>query len=48
MWFDDLDAVTEFTGGDPHESVVPARARAVLSRFDAHAHHYALRARHLP
>lgn len=48
IWFDDLAAVREFTGGDPRKSVVPARARAVLSRFDAHSRHYDLRARHWP
>lgn len=48
MWFDDLAAVAEFTGGDAHQSVVPPRARAVLSRFEAHSRHYDLRARHWP
>jgi heme-degrading monooxygenase HmoA len=48
MWFRDLDAVAEFTGGDPHRSVVPPQARATLSRFDAHSRHYQLRRRHLP
>lgn len=46
MWFADLDAVGRFTGGDPHRSVVPPAARRVLSRFDEHARHYDLRARH--
>ncbi len=48
MWFDGLSAVAEFTGGDLHGSVVPPRARAVLSRFDTHSRHYELRARHWP
>lgn len=48
MWFRDLDAVAEFTDGDPHRSVVPPQARATLSRFDAHSRHYELRRRHLP
>lgn len=46
MRFTDLAAVAEFTGGDPHASVVPARARAVLDSFDAHSRHYELRRRH--
>jgi hypothetical protein len=40
MTFDDLAAVAAFTGGDPYGSVVPAAARAVLSRFDRHSQHY--------
>lgn len=40
MTFDDLAAVTAFTGGDPSVSVVPAAARQVLSRFDEHSQHY--------
>jgi hypothetical protein len=40
MTFDDLTAVSAFTGGDPHGSVVPPAARALLSRFDEHSRHY--------
>lgn len=40
MTFDDLAAVAAFTGGDPTASVVPPRARALLSRFDQHSMHY--------
>ena len=47
MLFTDLAAVSQFTGGDPHDSVVPARARAVLDEFDAHSRHYELRRRHV-
>ncbi len=47
MWFHDMDAVAAFTGGDPHEPVVPANARRVLSRFDDHSRHYKLRQRHI-
>lgn len=47
MWFRDMDAVADFTGGDPRGSVVPPNARRVLSRFDAHSRHYELRRRHL-
>lgn len=42
MSFDDPGAVAEFTGGDPARSVVPAAARALLSRFDEHSRHYEL------
>ncbi|KHL11125.1 hypothetical protein CLV56_2940 [Mumia flava] len=47
MRFADLDAVARFTGGDPHGSVVPPQARAVLRRFDEHSRHYDLRRKHL-
>ena len=48
MTFDDWDAVAEFAGPDPHASVVPPAARALLSHFDEHSQHYELLARHLP
>jgi antibiotic biosynthesis monooxygenase (ABM) superfamily enzyme len=40
MWFDSLDAVRAFAGEDYAVAVVPPRARAVLSRFDAVSAHY--------
>jgi hypothetical protein len=40
MTFDDLAAVSAFTGGDPRGSVVPPAARALLARFDEHSLHY--------
>jgi hypothetical protein len=40
MLFASEAAVAEFAGSDATVSVVPAAARAVLSRFDAHAAHY--------
>ena len=40
MWFDDLDCIKAFTGEDYEVSHVPARARAVLARFDARAAHF--------
>jgi hypothetical protein len=43
MTFDDLDAVKEFAGADYEQCVVPARARAILTHFDAHSQHYELR-----
>lgn len=47
MTFDDWDAVREFAGGDGHGSVVPAQARALLSRFDEHSAHFDVVADHL-
>jgi antibiotic biosynthesis monooxygenase (ABM) superfamily enzyme len=40
MKFDSLEAVREFAGEDYAAAVVPAKARAVLSRFDAVSAHY--------
>jgi hypothetical protein len=39
MWFDSLDAVKAFAGGDYETAYVPASARGVLSRFDAASQH---------
>ena len=44
MRFDDLRSVGEFAGADYEAAVVPAAARALLSRFDARSQHYELRA----
>jgi heme-degrading monooxygenase HmoA len=44
MQFTSLDAVREFAGGDYEVAVVPARARAILSRFDERSQHYEVRA----
>ena len=44
MLFDSLAAVREFAGEDYEAAVVPDRARAVLSRFDARSQHYEVRA----
>ena len=43
MWFDSLDAVRLFAGEDFEAAVVPAAARALLSRFDARSQHYEVR-----
>jgi heme-degrading monooxygenase HmoA len=43
MEFDSLDAVREFAGEDYEAAVVPKKARAVLSHFDAHSQHYEIR-----
>lgn len=40
MRFDSIDAVREFAGEDYEAAVVPAKARAVLARFDARSQHY--------
>jgi antibiotic biosynthesis monooxygenase (ABM) superfamily enzyme len=40
MWFDSLEAIKAFKGGDYSASHVPPQARAVLERFDSHALHY--------
>ena len=40
MLFDSLDAVIAFAGPNYEEGVVPPKARAVLSRFDAASQHY--------
>jgi heme-degrading monooxygenase HmoA len=44
MWFDSLDAVQAFAGEDYEVAVVPPKARALLSRFDARSQHYEVRA----
>jgi heme-degrading monooxygenase HmoA len=40
MWFDSLHAVRAFAGESYEQAVVPPKARAVLSRFDATSAHY--------
>jgi len=40
MWFDSLDAVRIFAGQDYEVAVVPPKARALLSHFDARSLHY--------
>ncbi|MFX0172602.1 MAG: antibiotic biosynthesis monooxygenase [Candidatus Hodarchaeota archaeon] len=44
MWFDSLEAIRAFAGEDYELAVVPPKARALLSRFDAHSQHYEVRA----
>jgi len=43
MSFDTMAAVREFAGADYEVAVVPATARALLSRFDERSQHYELR-----
>ncbi len=45
MWFDSIEAVRLFAGEDYEAAVVPPRARAILSRFDACSQHYEVRER---
>jgi heme-degrading monooxygenase HmoA len=40
MWFTSLDAVRAFAGEDYTRAVVPAKARALLARYDARSAHY--------
>ena len=40
MWFDSIESVRAFAGPDYETSVVPPKARALLSRFDARSQHY--------
>jgi heme-degrading monooxygenase HmoA len=43
MWFDSIEAVRVFAGPDYEVAVVPPKARALLSRFDARSQHYEVR-----
>lgn len=40
MWFDSIASVKAFAGDNYEVAVVPAKARAVLSRFDERSAHY--------
>ncbi|MCG3226631.1 MAG: antibiotic biosynthesis monooxygenase [Candidatus Heimdallarchaeota archaeon] len=44
IWFDSLEAVRTFAGEDYELAVVPPKARALLSRFDARCQHYEVKA----
>ena len=44
MWFDSIEAVRAFAGKDYEVAVVPQKARALLSRFDARSQHYEVKA----
>ena len=44
MEFDSIEAVRTFAGDDHEVSVVPPKARALLSRFDTRSQHYDIRA----
>lgn len=41
LTFDSLEAIRAFAGEDLEAAHVPAKARALLSRFDERAQHYA-------
>ncbi len=45
MWFDSLEAIRDFAGDAYEVAVVPPKARALLSRFDANSQHYEVRAK---
>jgi heme-degrading monooxygenase HmoA len=40
MWFTSLDAVRAFAGEDYTRAVVPAKAQALLARYEARSAHY--------
>lgn len=42
MWFDNLEAVKEFSGEDYEQAYIPENARKILSRFDKKSTHYEL------
>jgi hypothetical protein len=44
MWFDSIEAIRAFAGEDYEIAVVPPKARALLSRFDARSQHYEVKA----
>jgi hypothetical protein len=48
MWFRDLAAVKGFAGEDYEAAYVPAKARALLARFDQRSQHYEIRERSSP
>lgn len=41
MWFDSMASVKAFAGEDYMRAVVPAKAQALLARFDERSRHYA-------
>jgi antibiotic biosynthesis monooxygenase (ABM) superfamily enzyme len=44
MWFDSIEAIRAFAGEDYEIAVVPPKAIALLSRFDARSQHYEVKA----
>jgi len=40
FWFDSIEAVKKFAGPDFRTAVVPAQAKALLSRYESMAHHH--------
>ena len=46
MWFERLEGIRAFAGEDYEVAVVPAKARALLSRFDEVSAHYETRNLH--
>ena len=48
MWFDSLEAVRAFAGEEYEVAVVPPKAQALLSQFDARSQHYEVKAERRP
>ncbi|HXV25118.1 MAG TPA: antibiotic biosynthesis monooxygenase [Alphaproteobacteria bacterium] len=48
MWFREMAAVKAFAGEDYEVAYVPAKARALLARFDQRSQHYEVRERSSP
>ena len=44
MWFDSIEAIRAFAGEDYEIAVVPPKAKALISRFNAHSQHYEVKA----
>ena len=44
MWFDSIEAIRAFAGEDYEIAVVPPKAKALLSRFNARSQHYEVKA----
>jgi antibiotic biosynthesis monooxygenase (ABM) superfamily enzyme len=40
MWFDTIENVKKFAGEDYEQAVVPAKAYALMKRFDERSQHY--------
>jgi heme-degrading monooxygenase HmoA len=43
MWFETMASIKAFAGEDYETAVVPEKARALLTRFDAKSKHYNVR-----
>ncbi len=43
MWFNSLNSIRIFAGEDYETAVVPAKAQAILKRFDSRSQHYEVR-----
>lgn len=43
MWFNSMEAVIKFAGGEYDKAVVPEKAQKILSRFDNTSQHYTVK-----